>query len=158
MKESDVMSIYKEIRTDLWDLASNLDRHTRKKLELQVYSNIVNRMEHLCNDYSECSVFLDDMASTIKEIKEKEGDLKRADIRAMKKVRRDVESYLEDEHDLIRKGKYMFRYMTTGVLLGSVVGYFFMDFISVGVLLGALIGIGIGTKLDRDAKNEGIQI
>jgi hypothetical protein len=33
-----------------------------------------------------------------------------------------------------------------------------MDFISVGVLLGALIGIGIGTKLDRDAKNEGIQI
>ena len=44
------MSIYKEIRTDLWELASNLDRHTRKKMELQVYTNIVNRMEHLCNN------------------------------------------------------------------------------------------------------------
>lgn len=152
------MSIYKEIRTDLWHLASNLDRHTRKKLELQVYSNIVNRMEHLCNDYNECSIFLDDMSSTIKEMKAKEGELKRADIRAMKKVRRDVESYLEEEHDLIRKGKYMFRYMTLGAAIGSLVGYFFMDFVAVGVLLGALVGIGIGTKLDRDAKNEGIQI
>ncbi|WP_409229045.1 DUF456 domain-containing protein [Gudongella sp. SC589] len=152
------MSIYKEIRTDLWELASNLDRHTRKKLELQVYSNIVNRMEHLCNDYNECSIFLEDMSSTIKEIKEKEGDLKRADIRAMKKVRRDVESYLEDEHDLIRKGKYMFRYMTAGAGVGAVIGYFFMSLISAGVLLGAIVGIGIGTKFDRDAKNEGIQI
>ena len=152
------MSIYKEIRTDLWELASNLDRHTRKKMELQVYSNIVNRMEHLCNDYNECSIFLEDMSSTIKEIKEKEGDLKREDIRAMKKVRKDVESYLEDEHDLIRKGKFMFRYMTVGAAAGALVGYFFMSFMPVGVLLGALVGIGIGTKLDRDAKNEGVQI
>ncbi|MCR3957103.1 MAG: glycine zipper family protein [Gudongella sp.] len=152
------MSIYKEIRTDLWHLASNLDRHTRKKLELQVYSNIVNRMEHLCNDYNECSIFLDDMSSTIKEIKGKEGELKRADIRAMKKVRRDVESYLEEEHDLIRKGKYMIRYMTFGAAIGAVVGYFFMSFAAVGIFLGALVGIGIGTKLDRDAKNEGVQI
>lgn len=152
------MSIYKEIRTDLWELANSLDRHTRKKLELQVYSNIVNRMEHLCNDYNECSVFLEDMSSTIKDLKDHDGELKREDIRAMKKVKSDVESYLEEEHDLVRKGKFMFRYMTVGIIVGAVVGYFFMDYTVVGILLGAIVGIGYGTKLDRDAKDEGYQI
>ncbi|MGM0396821.1 MAG: hypothetical protein ACQEP4_07165 [Bacillota bacterium] len=152
------MSIYNELRSDLWELACNLDRHTRKKMELKVYSNIINRMEHLCNDYNECGIFMDDMSRTIKELKAKEGDLKREDIRSLKKVRRDIESYLVEEHNLVKKGKYMFRYMTAGIVAGSIIGYFFMDFVIVGTFLGALVGIGIGTKLDHDAAKDGIQI
>lgn len=71
------MSIYGELRGDLMEIAGNLDRKTRKKLELHVYSNILNRMEHLCEDYSECSLYMDEMAGTIKSIKEKMENLKK---------------------------------------------------------------------------------
>lgn len=152
------MSIHHEIIGDLNELRRKLDYNTRKKLQLEVYANIVARTQNLNIDAPEYDDYLLQMGNLIKELKEADGGVKNEQIRSLKKVRNDLVTVLSKEHNFVKKGKYMTILAIGGVFVGGILGFLVFDYPLLGALLGTIVGIGIGSKLDNLAKEDGIQI
>jgi len=152
------MSVHHDIIKDLNELRRQLDFNTRRKLQIEVYANIVARTQNLNIDAKEYDGYLMEMSNLIKELKDTEGDIKFNQIRALKKVRKDIVEILIKEHNFVQRGKYLTMLGISGVVIGGLFGLFVMDYPLLGALLGTIIGIGIGSKLDHDAKEEGLQL
>lgn len=152
------MSIHHDIIRDLNELRRKLDYNTKRKLQLEVYANIVARTQNLNIEAAEYDDYLLEMSNLIKELKEADGKLKNGQIRSLKKVRSDLVTVLSKEHNFVKKGKYITILGISGAIVGGIIGFLVLEYLLLGAMLGTFIGIGIGSKLDNQAKEEGMQI
>ncbi len=152
------MSIHHDIIRDLNELRRKLDYNTKRKLQLEVYANIVARTQNLNIKAAEYDDYLLEMSNLIKELKETDGKVKNEQIRSLKKVRSDLVTVLSKEHNFVKKGKYITILGIGGAMIGGILGFLVLEYLLLGAMLGTFIGIGIGSKLDNQAKEEGMQI
>lgn len=152
------MSPHEEILRDLRLLKRQLDIESMRKIRIDLYENIIIRMQHLSGEVHECSDYLDNLKIVLDDLKQSRGRVKRSQIRLLKEIRKDLSRHLKDHHDLIPRGQYLSRSTVIGVIAGLVFGFIAMEYALVGSFFGAIIGIAIGSKLDSDARQKGIEI
>lgn len=152
------MSPHEEILRDLRLLKRQLDIESMRKIRIDLYENIIIRMQHLSGEVHECSDYLDNLKIVLDDLKQSRGRVKRSQIRLLKDIRKDLSRHLKDHHDLIPRGQYLSRSTIIGVIAGLVFGFIAMEYALVGSFFGAIIGIAIGSKLDSDARQKGIEI
>lgn len=152
------MSPHEEILRDLRLLKRQLDIESMRKIRIDLYENIIIRMQHLSGEVHECSDYLDNLKIVLDDLKQSRGRVKRSQIRLLKDIRKDLSRHLKDHHDLIPRGQYLSRSTVIGVIAGLVFGFIAMEYALVGSFFGAIIGIAIGSKLDSDARQKGIEI
>lgn len=152
------MSPHEEILRDLRLLKRQLDIESMRKIRIDLYENIIIRMQHLSGEVHECSDYLDNLKIVLDDLKQSRGRVKRSQIRLLKDIRKDLSRHLKDHHDLIPRGQYLSRSTVIGIIAGLVFGFIAMEYALVGSFFGAIIGIAIGSKLDSDARQKGIEI
>lgn len=152
------MSPHEEILRDLRLLKRQLDIESMRKIRIDLYENIIIRMQHLSGEVHECSDYLDNLKIVLDDLKQSRGRVKRSQIRLLKDIRKDLSRHLKDHHDLIPRGQYLSRSTVIGIIAGLVFGLIAMEYALVGSFFGAIIGIAIGSKLDSDARQKGIEI
>ena len=152
------MSPHEEILRDLRLLKRQLDIESMRKIRIDLYENIIIRMQHLSGEVHECSDYLDNLKIVLDDIKQSRGRVKRSQIKLLKDIRKNLTKHLKDHHDLIPRGQYLSRSTVIGIIAGLVFGVIAMEYALVGSFFGAIIGIAIGSKLDSDARQKGIEI
>jgi hypothetical protein len=152
------MSPHEEILRDLKLLKRQLDIESMRKIRIDLYENIIIRMQHLSGEVHECSDYLDNLKIVLDDIKQSRGRVKRSQIKLLKDIRKNLTKHLKDHHDLIPRGQYLSRSTVIGIIAGLVFGVIAMEYALVGSFFGAIIGIAIGSKLDSDARQKGIEI
>ncbi|HMM69582.1 MAG TPA: hypothetical protein PKD08_03720 [Gudongella oleilytica] len=152
------MSPHEEILRDLRLLKRQLDIESMRKIRIDLYENIIIRMQHLSGEVHECSDYLDNLKIVLDDLKQSRGRVKRSQIRLLKEIRKDLSRHLKDHHDLIPRGQYLSRSTVIGIIAGLVFGFIALEYALVGSFFGAIIGIAIGSKLDSDARQKGIEI
>lgn len=152
------MSPHEEILRDFRLLKRQLDIESMRKIRIDLYENIIIRMQHLSGEIHECSDYLDNLKIVLDDLKQSRGRVKRSQIRLLKEIRKDLSRHLKDHHDLIPRGQYLSRSTVIGIIAGLVFGLIAMEYALVGSFFGAIIGIAIGSKLDSDARQKGIEI
>jgi len=152
------MSPHEEILRDLKLLKRQLDIESMRKIRIDLYENIIIRMQHLSGEVHECSDYLDNLKIVLDDIKQSRGRVKRSQIKLLKDIRKNLTKHLKDHHDLIPRGQYLSRSTVIGIIAGLVFGFIAMEYALVGSFFGAIIGIAIGSKLDSDARQKGIEI
>lgn len=152
------MSPHEEILRDLRLLKRQLDIESMRKIRIDLYENIIIRMQHLSGEVHECSDYLDNLKIVLDDLKQSRGRVKRSQIRLLKDIRKNLSRHLKDHHDLIPRGQYLSRSTVIGIIAGLVFGFIVLEYALVGSFFGAIIGIAIGSKLDSDARQKGIEI
>jgi len=152
------MSPHEEILRDLKLLKRQLDIESMRKIRIDLYENIIIRMQHLSGEVHECSDYLDNLKIVLDDLKQSRGRVKRSQIKLLKDIRKNLTKHLKDHHDLIPRGQYLSRSTVIGIIAGLVFGFIAMEYALVGSFFGAIIGIAIGSKLDSDARQKGIEI
>jgi hypothetical protein len=152
------MSPHEEILRDLRLLKRQLDIESMRKIRIDLYENIIIRMQHLSGEVHECSDYLDNLKIVLDDLKQSRGRVKRSQIRLLKDIRKNLSRHLKDHHDLIPRGQYLSRSTVIGIIAGLVFGFIALEYALVGSFFGAIIGIAIGSKLDSDARQKGIEI
>ncbi len=152
------MSPHEEILRDLRLLKRQLDIESMRKIRIDLYENIIIRMQHLSGEVHECSDYLDNLKIVLDDLKQSRGRVKRSQIRLLKDIRKDLSRHLKDHHNLVPRGQYLSRSTVIGIIAGLVFGFIAMEYALVGSFFGAIIGIAIGSKLDSDARQKGIEI
>lgn len=152
------MSMHEEILRDLRLLKRQLDIESMRKIRIDLYENIIIKMQHLSGEVHECSDYLDNLKIVLDDLKHSQGKVKRSQVKLLKDIRKDLSRHLKDNHDLLPRGQYLTRATIIGIVAGLVFGFVAMDYVLVGSFFGAIIGIAIGSKLDSDARQKGSEI
>lgn len=152
------MSLHEDLLRDIRILKRQLDIESMRKIRIDLYENIIIRMQHLSGEVHECSDYLDNLKIVLDDLKHSQGKVKRSQVRLLKDIRKDLSRHLKEHHDLLPRGQYLTRSTIIGIAAGLVFGFIVMEYPLVGSFLGAIIGIAIGSKLDSDARQKGIEI
>lgn len=152
------MSLHQEILNDLRILKRQLDIETMRKIRIDLYENIIIRMQHLSGEVHECSDYLENLKIVLDDLKASPGKPRRTDIRLLKDIRKNLSKHLKEHHNLIPRGQYLARYTIIGIAIGLVVGIVTMEYTMMGAFFGAIIGIALGSKRDTEAREKGIEI
>lgn len=152
------MSLHTEILKDIRVLKRQLDIDSMRKIRIDLYENIIIRMQHLSGEVHECSDYLDNLKIVLDDLKSSQGKVKRSQVKLLKEIRKDLLKHLKDHHDLLPRGQYLNRSTFIGIGVGLILGVLGIKHALVGAFFGAIIGIAIGSKLDAEARQKGIEI
>jgi len=150
----------KEIIEEIKRIKDKESQSNLKKYNFELAERIIQRLESL-SECSECQGFLNEFAFIIHEMKNNSIINFNRKYMALLK---NVFVHLQKSHKIIRQGYYTNTYMALGIGIGLLFGAVFsqllgqMAYIGIGLPIGIGIGILIGSKIDSQAKKDGLVI
>jgi hypothetical protein len=140
---------------ELGKLKEGLGEKQVKQLNLKLLERAIIRMGSYSKDCKECEKFLTVLKDHIKNLKKKNGQFGKED---MKEHRRQLDlmiSHLQKDHKLVTEGYYVSMYMMMGSGVGLVLGLITFNNPGLGLPIGLCLGLAIGAALDASAKKKG---
>lgn len=150
-----------EILEQLDTIEKYISEKRIKKLNLPLAKKIIKRLDSFSEACDACRSRIHDFSVLIG--KRSQGANQTID-KELNALISDATTHLQKVHNLVPENHYTNTYMSYGIALALVFGGIFPllfnqnGLIGIGLPIGISIGIVIGSKLDEDAKNEGIQI
>jgi len=151
----------KKILEQLGTIEKNISEKRIKKINLPLTKRVIKRLDEFSEACNACQGRLNDFSIIIEKIIQ--GNDQRID-KELETLINDTTTHLEKVHNLVPENHYTNTYMAYGVAFGLVFGGGFSQlinqnaFIASGLPIGIGLGLAIGSKLDEDAKKEGLQI
>lgn len=147
-----------KLMKDIEELKSSINGQAVKKLDLDLLTRIVKKLDSISPECEKCSLTLDELEKHIKQLKDRGALLNENDFKQNKSKLNDIVSHLQKQHKLVTEGYYLGIYMSLGMSIGLVFGLLIFKNIALGLPIGMCLGIAIGSGMDADAKKKGMVI
>lgn len=132
---------------------ATVDFHPReyRKHKVHILTGIMDRLEELADECSECSKFHNTFETGLINKLE---FFNHANQREYHLNLRDILTHLRKKHKLVTMGYYAELYMALGIALGLPVGAATGN-MGIGFIIGMGVGLAIGGGIDFDARKKG---
>jgi len=153
----DIQKLLEQLDT----VEKNISEKRIKKLNLPLAKRIVKRLDSFSKACDACQSRLHDFSILIGKMSQGENQTIDKELNVLIS---DATTHLQKVHNLVPENHFTNTYMSYGVALGLVFGGVFSQLVNqngligIGLPIGISIGLVIGSKLDEDAKKEGIQL
>ena len=140
---------------ELGKLKEGLGEKQVKQLHVKLMERVIIRMVSYSTDCKECEKFLAALKDHFKNLRKKNGQFGKED---MKEHRRQLDimvSHLQKDHKLVTEGYYVSMYMLLGSGVGLVLGLITFNNPGIWLPIGLCLGLAIGAALDVSAKKKG---
>jgi hypothetical protein len=144
-----------KLLNELGKLKEGLGEKQVKQLNLNLLERAINRMVSYSKDCKECEKFLTGLNDHIKNLKKKNGQFAKEDIKEHRRQLDLMISHLQKDHKLVTQGYYISTYMLMGSGVGLIFGLISFNNPGIGLPIGLCLGLAIGAALDAAAKKKG---
>lgn len=136
---------------EIHEVTANFHPRDYGKHKVITLAGIVNRLDQLAAECSECSTFFNTFEADIINKLESFHNMNQREYHLNLKA---ILSHLRSKHKLVTRGYYTELYMSIGIVTGFPLGLA-MGNLGLGIAIGICLGLAAGVGLDANAKRKG---